>query len=128
MIRTREGGNRSIVITGVDIITSIPGGQRFDSIRNWLEELPGGRRGRVIVEQTSKNQNITFGSNSIPQFCGIDLGRMSSPANSLERESILGEELIEMSRFSMDSTRSDSASKESIPGGIEWMPSSTSNH
>ncbi|GJV27342.1 hypothetical protein Tco_1383790 [Tanacetum coccineum] len=32
-----------------------------------------------------------------------------------------------MSRFSTDSTRSDSASKESIPGGIEWMPSSTSS-
>ncbi|GJY90838.1 hypothetical protein Tco_0506034 [Tanacetum coccineum] len=39
----------------------------------------------------------------------------------------LGEESIEMSRFSTDSTRSDSASKESIPGGIEWMHSSTSS-
>ncbi|GJT98834.1 hypothetical protein Tco_1094352 [Tanacetum coccineum] len=53
--------------------------------------------------------------------------RMSSRANHWKENSILRRRSIEMSRFSTDSTRSDSASKESIPGGIEWMPSSTSS-
>ncbi|GKA56071.1 hypothetical protein Tco_0755143 [Tanacetum coccineum] len=46
---------------------------------------------------------------------------------TLERESILGEESIEMSRFSKDSTDQVFSIKRIIPGGLIGLPSSTSS-
>ncbi|GJY52835.1 hypothetical protein Tco_0444499 [Tanacetum coccineum] len=78
-------------------------GEDSIGIQNWLEELRDGLSSRRVIDEFSPSEL------------------------HWKVESILGEESIEMSRFSTDSTRSDSASKESIPGGIEWMLSSTSS-
>ncbi|GKB34561.1 hypothetical protein Tco_0879503 [Tanacetum coccineum] len=120
-IRTREG-NRSICHLRVDIITLlpvvlIPSSARNKSISSIRESINA--TGNEYGVDIDRQYNI--GLETLPE------DRMSSPNGELIGKRWNLEESIEMSRFSMDSTRSDSASKESIPGGIEWMLSSTSS-
>ncbi|GJT88588.1 hypothetical protein Tco_1070305 [Tanacetum coccineum] len=74
----------------------------------------GGRGYRVIVSILSqKEYHLPCQIQLFLISGGIDLGRMSSPANSWERESILEKNQSKCSQILQDSThRSDSASKD----------------
>ncbi|GJR26206.1 hypothetical protein Tco_0216696 [Tanacetum coccineum] len=95
----------------------------FDSIRIGFKSFPGGPRKEFIERQTFPKQNINFRVKfNLPSFLWNCLGRMSSPANSLEKNHLI-EETIEMSRFTRILTNQISIKRINSRWNLKGMPS-----